>query len=935
MMSSVIISDQKQTKTTKIQSNKKKMKILINQTIQTQKYKKKKYKKGTKIKIEQQPYMKINNTILKCMKYTLKLKIQSTKKIYKRSKSLFLAPVTTKEFDLCENEIYETTFSTQYMCNLMMNTELIRNVAIVGHLHHGKTGLMDIFAKQTHPNRFLDLNRDYKYTDARKDEQERLISIKSMPMSLVLPDLREKNYLLNILDTPGHPNFSDEVCCALRMCDGIVLVVDAVEGVMLGTERIIKYCVKERIYITVLINKIDRLIMEIKLPPADAYLKIKHTLEEINQIIASAAIGRDDKDNLRISPLLGNVCFGSTKYGFVFSIQSYAEMYGKTYGIKKDIFQKLLWGNYYYNHQTRKFMNKPLKEFNKRVFVEFILEPIYKIVSHVVSKEKDGLKPILSKLGIFLKNQDYKMDINPLLKLVFTKFFGNTGSIVKCDPKGPLVINVVKQYNKQDCMSFDVLGRIISGTLQKGQTVKVLGERYNLEDEEDMTIKEVRKLYILQARYKIELNKISAGNWVLIEGIDQSIQKSATIVNSEKDKIEIFKPIKHNTTPVIKVAIEPLIPSELPKMLEGLRKVSKSYPLLITRVEESGEHILIGTGELYMDCVLHDLRRMYSDIEIKVSDPCVSFCETIVDTSGIKCYADTPNKKNRLTMVASPLDRGLSEDIQKELITLDMDKKLISKFFQEKYDWDILAARNVWSFGPEKQGANILIDDTLPNEVDKNLLWECKESIKQGFQWATREGPLCDEPVRNVKFKLIECSVANDKIYRGGGQLIPTARRTCYSAFLMAQPRLMEPLLHIEIQCTADAVDACLNVLIKRRGHIIQQVAKAGSPLYTLKAVLPAIDSFGFETDLRIHTSGQAFCLSVFDSWELLPGDPLDKNIKVKILEPSQPQELARECMVKTRRRKGLNENVSIVKFFDDQDLLEILKQDKDYKDYI
>jgi len=164
-------------------------------------------------------------------------------------------------------------------------------------------------------------------------------------------------------------------------------------------------------------------------------------------------------------------------------------------------------------------------------------------------------------------------------------------------------------------------------------------------------------------------------------------------------------------------------------MLEGLRKVSKSYPLLVTKVEESGEHILIGTGELYMDCVLHDLRRMYSEIEIKVSDPSVSFCETIIDTSSIKCYADTPNKKNRLTMLAQPLDRGLAEDIEKEIISLDQDKKIVSKFFQEKYDWDILAARNVWSFGPERQGANVLLDDTLPNEVDKNLLKECRENI--------------------------------------------------------------------------------------------------------------------------------------------------------------------------------------------------------------
>ncbi|EAR95586.1 elongation factor G domain protein (macronuclear) [Tetrahymena thermophila SB210] len=880
-----------------------------------------------------------------------------------------VAPVKEKDFDLVDRGNQETNSTIQFMQQIMKKTELVRNVGIVGHLHHGKTGLMDMFVKQTHVHREWDLEKEYRFTDARKDEQERLLSIKSSPMSLILPDFRDKSYLLNIFDTPGHPNFSDEVCCALRMCDGVVLVVDALDGVMLNTERIIRYCVKEKIAITILINKIDRLIIETKLPPVDAYLKIRHTIDEINDIIAS--LGRDDFDSLKVSPLLGNVCFGSTAYGFVFSIQSFAEMYSKSYGIQKDFFTKLLWGNYYFNSDTRKFMNKPTKDFNKRCFVEFILEPIYKIFSHVVSKEKDQLKPVLGKLGVYLKNSDYKLDIKPLLKLVFSTFFGNTGALVsmvaqhipsakqgtrlkveqnyvgnrknpafekikECDPEGPLVINVVKQYNKQDCMSFDVFGRVISGTIRKNQTVKVLGERYNLEDEEDMTVKDVRKLFIFQARYKIEVNEITAGNWVLIEGIDQSIQKSATIISQDdSNKIEIFRPVKHDTTPVIKVAIEPLIPSELPKMLEGLRKVSKSYPLLVTKVEESGEHILIGTGELYIDCVLHDLRRMYSDIEIKVSDPSVSFCETIIDTSSIKCYADTPNKKNRLTMLASQLDKGLAKDIEKEVISLDFEKPIVSKFFQEKYDWDILAARNVWSFGPEKSGANVLIDDTLPNEVDKNILRECKEHINQGFCWATREGPLCDEPVRNVKFKLIEANISSEPLYRAGGQMIPTARRTCYSAFLMAQPRLMEPLLYVEIQCTADAINGCVTVLAKRRGHVEKQIAKAGSPLYTVTAFLPAIDSFGFETDLRIHTCGQAFCVSVFDSWDLLPGDPLDKSIKLNLLEPSPPQDLAREFMIKTRRRKGLNENVSIVKYFDDSALLEALKQDKDYKDYI
>lgn len=192
-----------------------------------------------------------------------------------------------------------------------------------------------------------------------------------------------------------------------------------------------------------------------------------------------------------------------------------------------------------------------------------------------------------------------------------------------------------------------------------------------------MTVREAKYLYLNQSRYKLTIKEAIAGNWVLIEGIDQSISKSATVVEFKEQALSIMRPIQFCTTPVVKVAIEPLIPSELPKMLDGLRKVNKSYPILITKVEESGEHVLIGTGELYMDCVLHDLRLMYSEIEIKVSDPSVRFCETVIDTSAILCYAETPNKKNKVTMTASPLDVGLSDDIEREYINLDGGKKIV------------------------------------------------------------------------------------------------------------------------------------------------------------------------------------------------------------------------------------------------------------------
>ncbi len=214
-------------------------------------------------------------------------------------------------------------------------------------------------------------------------------------------------------------------------------------------------------------------------------------------------------------------------------------------------------------------------------------------------------------------------------------------------------------------------------------------------------------------------------------------------------------------------------------------------------------------------------------------------------------------------------------------------------------------------------GPNVLVDDTL-SDVDKKLLYSVKDSIVQGFQWGTKEGPLAEEPIRNVKFKILHAQLSSSPLQRGAGQIIPTSRRVAYSAFLMATPRLMEPVYSVEIQAPGDTVPAIYTVLGRRRGHIVQETPKAGSPLYIVKAFLPVIESFGFETDLRSHTQGQAFCLSVFDHWAVVPGDPLDKTIVLKPLEPAPVPHLAREFMVKTRRRKGFSDDVSAQKFFDE-----------------
>ncbi|KAH0512139.1 116 kDa U5 small nuclear ribonucleoprotein component [Microtus ochrogaster] len=872
-----------------------------------------------------------------------------------------IKPVKTKKFTLMEQTLPVTVYEMDFLADLMDNSELIRNVTLCGHLHHGKTCFVDCLIEQTHPEIRKRYDQDLCYTDILFTEQERGVGIKSTPVTVVLPDTKGKSYLFNIMDTPGHVNFSDEVTAGLRISDGVVLFIDAAEGVMLNTERLIKHAVQERLAVTVCINKIDRLILELKLPPTDAYYKLRHIVDEVNGLISMYSTD----ENLILSPLLGNVCFSSSQYSICFTLGSFAKIYADTFGdINYQEFAKRLWGDIYFNPKTRKFTKKAPTSSSQRSFVEFILEPLYKILAQVVGDVDTSLPRTLDELGIHLTKEELKLNIRPLLRLVCKKFFGEftgfvdmcvqhipspkvgakpkiehtyTGGVDSdlgeamsdCDPDGPLMCHTTKMYSTDDGVQFHAFGRVLSGTIHAGQPVKVLGENYTLEDEEDSQICTVGRLWISVARYHIEVNRVPAGNWVLIEGVDQPIVKTATITEPRgNEEAQIFRPLKFNTTSVIKIAVEPVNPSELPKMLDGLRKVNKSYPSLTTKVEESGEHVILGTGELYLDCVMHDLRKMYSEIDIKVADPVVTFCETVVETSSLKCFAETPNKKNKITMIAEPLEKGLAEDIENEVVQITWNRKKLGEFFQTKYDWDLLAARSIWAFGPDATGPNILVDDTLPSEVDKALLGSVKDSIVQGFQWGTREGPLCDELIRNVKFKILDAVVAQEPLHRGGGQIIPTARRVVYSAFLMATPRLMEPYYFVEVQAPADCVSAVYTVLARRRGHVTQDAPIPGSPLYTIKAFIPAIDSFGFETDLRTHTQGQAFSLSVFHHWQIVPGDPLDKSIVIRPLEPQPAPHLAREFMIKTRRRKGLSEDVSISKFFDDPMLLELAKQD-------
>ena len=345
-----------------------------------------------------------------------------------------IAPLKHKRVELREREALEMKVRQEYLVDMTGNPNLVRSVAVAGHLHHGKTTFMDMLVEQTHEVGFewFSDDKQLRYTDTRIDERDREVSVKAVPMSLVMPTSAGKHLLFNLMDTPGHVNFSDEVTASYRLADAVLLVVDAAEGLMQCTERLIKHAARENLPVVVFVNKIDRLVLELKLPPADAYHKIKHVLEEINAVI-EASYGADGGDCPFADPVRGTVCFGSALYGWSFTLESFARLYAKArrlpdLDVKK--FAARLWGDVYFHDRARTFKKKPPPEGGERSFVQFILEPLYKIYSQAVGEDAESFAAALAEFGVALKPKAFEMNAKPLLKLACRKVFGDASGLV-------------------------------------------------------------------------------------------------------------------------------------------------------------------------------------------------------------------------------------------------------------------------------------------------------------------------------------------------------------------------------------------------------------------------------------------------------------------------------------------------------------------------
>ncbi|KAL6064483.1 translation elongation factor 2 [Balamuthia mandrillaris] len=834
-------------------------------------------------------------------------------------------------------------FTVEQIRGIMDQKQNIRNMSVIAHVDHGKSTLTDSLIGAAGIIAGAKVG-EARFTDTRQDEQDRCITIKSTGVSLYyeLPDhipcpkdSEGRSFLINLIDSPGHVDFSSEVTAALRVTDGALVVVDCVEGVCVQTETVLRQALGERIKPVLMVNKMDRALLELQLEQEEAYQSFSKTIESANVIISTY---HDEKlGDVQVYPDKGTVAFGSGLHGWGFTLGKFAGMYASKFGVEREKLMSKLWGDNFFDAKAKKWKKQPVSDDGKplkRAFCQFVLDPIYKLFHSIMNHESAKVEKMLKALNITLKGEEKDETGKPLLKTVMKKFLPAADALLEmmilhlpspvraqkyrvetlyegpmddecaegirnCDPNAPLMLYISKMVPTSDKGRFYAFGRVFSGTVRTGQKVRIMGPNYIPGKKDDLFVKNIQRTVLMMGRYVEPVEDVPCGNTVALVGIDQYLLKSGTISTSEA--AHNMKVMKFSVSPVVRVAVEPKNPSELPKLVEGLKRLSKSDPCVKCYIEESGEHIVAGAGELHLEICLKDLQEEFTGIELITSDPVVSFRETVGAKSSITCLSKSPNKHNRLYLVAEPFADGLSEAIEEGEVGHKDDPKSRARILSEKYGWDVGDARKIWCFGPETTGPNILVDCTKGVQY----LNEIKDSFAAAFQWATKEGVLCEENMRGIRFNILDVTLHSDAIHRGGGQIIPTARRVLYACQLTAQPRLLEPVYLVEIQCPETAMGGIYSCLNRRRGHVISEEQRPGTPLYNVKAYLPVMESFGFTADLRSQTSGQAFPQCVFDHWQVVQGDPLVPGKVADIVNG-------------VRKRKGLSEGIPpLDKFFD------------------
>jgi len=855
-------------------------------------------------------------------------------------------------------------FTIDQLREMMGYPHNIRSMSVIAHVDHGKSTLTDSLVSKAGIISSKTAG-DARFTDTREDEQERGVTIKSTGISMFFRYDRKRyweenpgevvengtvdidlsnpeennNYMINLIDSPGHVDFSSEVTAALRITDGALVVVDCIEGVCVQTETVLRQAMGEKIKPVLMVNKLDRAFLELKMDPEEAYQNFRKAVESVN-VVVSPYESEDPVKELeegglgpvQVDPAQGTVAFGSGLQQWGFTLKRFAVMYATKFGIKPQDMMRRLWGDYFLDTESKKW-KKGQPHVNiaaglKRAFVQFILDPIQQLCNAILDEKDKKVQKMLKALNINLKKDVLELKGKPLIKPVMQKWLPAADAILEmmvmhlpsparaqkyrvsvlydgplddeaaqaigqCDQKTPLMMFVSKMVPTSDKGRFYAFGRVFAGCISTGQKVRILGPHYEPGGKKDLHLKSIQRTLIQMGRYVEQVPDVPAGNNVCLVGVDQYILKTGTITTIES--AHNFRQMKYSVSPVVRVAVDVKNPADLPKLVEGLKRLSKSDPLVLCMTEESGEHVIAGAGELHLEICIKDLQEDFmGGAPIKISDPVVSYRETVTEESSQMCLSKSANKHNRLYTKCAPLPEGVDLAIEEGKINPRDEFKARARMLADEFGMDVGEARKIWAFGPDGTGPNFLLDATKGVQY----LNEIKDHVNSGFQWATKEGPMAEEVCRSVILRVLDVTLHADAIHRGAGQLLPTARRVYYASMLTASPTLLEPVYLADISCPQDATGGIYGVLTTRRGHVFAEEVRPGSPIVQLKAYIPVAESFGFTTALRAATGGKAFPQCSFDHWDPINSDPLTPGTKCN------------EVVLGIRTRKGVNPEI-------------------------
>ncbi|RAK75728.1 GTPase RIA1 [Aspergillus fijiensis CBS 313.89] len=1037
----------------------------------------------------------------------------------------------------------------------------IRNICILAHVDHGKTSLTDSLIA-TNGIISPKLAGKIRYLDSRPDEQLRGITMESSAISLFFSMMRRpapdaapepKEYLINLIDSPGHIDFSSEVSTASRLCDGAVVLVDAVEGVCSQTVTVLRQAWVEQLKPILVINKIDRLVTELKMSPGEAYLHMSKLLEQVNAVIGSFYQGermeedlqwrermeerlnkkqdhddeqtteyeeKDDED-LYFAPEKNNVIFCSAVDGWAFTVRQFAVIYEKKLGINREILEKVLWGDYYLDPKTKRVLGqKHLKgRALKPMFVQLVLDSIwaaYEATTGGGSGRGDPalLEKITKSLNInippyILRSRDPKNIMTTLFSMWLPLSTAVLVSVIeylpsppaaqatrlpaliadspgadfvdqkvkdamisfKTEPKEPVVAYVSKMVaipgselssskkrsgttmsadeareiarkkreeiakmqaeaggqqqddfsrvtsalertylddapaeleEKEDPEHLIGFARLYSGTLSVGDSVYVIAPKFNPENPHASPEPQkvtVTDLYLLMGRSLEPLQSVPAGVVFGIGGLAGHVLKTGTLCSQLEGSINLAG-VSLNTPPIVRVALEPVNPADLSKMVTGLRLLEQSDPCAQYEVLDSGEHVILTAGELHLERCLKDLRERFAKCDIQTGQTIVPYRETIISAPEMAApknpelgrggiLAVSPSKQLTMRLRVVPLPSAVTEFFSKHvgtikrlqtqkrtaaenksggtdtegtvessqpveaseatteeareatLLSLQEFRAELNKIFDEEVKEDKELWKNVvdriTAFGPRRVGPNILVDATTVNTCEKFLLDDPKQQptvtadttnnrealivrdfndkIAYAFQLATGQGPLCQEPMQGVAVFLEELSATSTNgedldLGRLTGEAIRLVRESISQGFLDWSPRIMLAMYSCEIQASTEVLGRVYGVITRRRGRILSETMKEGTPFFTILALLPVAESFGFADEIRKRTSGAAQPQLIFAGYEALDEDPFWVPATEEELEDlgelADRENVAKRYMDAVRRRKGL-----------------------------